>query len=97
MLDHLAAGDVVTVTRIGHLARSTFDLFAISAGSSSPGGPSGSSVRLPEEEHRNLVEMVYPGSIAAGDLDLLLFGAVRQNLLNDLPASGEGGLDMGII
>jgi len=34
-----------TVTRIGHLARNTFDLFAISAGSSSPGGPSGSSVR----------------------------------------------------
>ena len=33
MLDHLAAGDVVTVTRIGRLARSTFDLFAVSAGS----------------------------------------------------------------
>src|SRR5271169_5507534 len=29
MLDHLAAGDVVTVTRIDRLARSTFDLFAI--------------------------------------------------------------------
>ena len=26
---HLAPGDVVTVTRIDHLARSTFDLFAI--------------------------------------------------------------------
>src|SRR6201984_3228357 len=29
MLKHLAPGDVVTVTRIGRLARSTFDLFAI--------------------------------------------------------------------
>ena len=47
--------------------------------------------------HRNLVEMVYPGGIAAGDLGLLLFSAVRQNLFNDLPAPGEGGLDMGVI
>jgi DNA invertase Pin-like site-specific DNA recombinase len=29
MLNHLAPGDVVTVTRIDRLARSTFDLFAI--------------------------------------------------------------------
>src|SRR6202790_2223710 len=29
MLGHLAPGDVVTVTRIDRLARSTFDLFAI--------------------------------------------------------------------
>jgi len=29
MLDHLAPGNVVTVTRIDRLARSTFDLFAI--------------------------------------------------------------------
>ena len=29
MLKHVAAGDVVTVTRIDRLARSTFDLFAI--------------------------------------------------------------------
>ena len=29
MLDHVAAGDVVTVTRIDRLARSTFDLFHI--------------------------------------------------------------------
>jgi DNA invertase Pin-like site-specific DNA recombinase len=29
MLDRLAAGDVVTVTRIDRLARSTFDLFGI--------------------------------------------------------------------
>jgi DNA invertase Pin-like site-specific DNA recombinase len=29
MLKHLASGDVVTVTRIDRLARSTFDLFAI--------------------------------------------------------------------
>jgi hypothetical protein len=27
-------------------------------------------------DRRNLVEVVYPGSIAAGDLCLLLFGAV---------------------
>src|SRR5215813_15153468 len=41
--------------------------------------------------------MVDPGSIASGDLGLLLFGTVLQNLLNDLPAPGEGGFDMGII
>ena len=29
MLEHLAPGDVVTVTRIDWLPRSTFDLFAI--------------------------------------------------------------------
>ena len=29
MLKHLAPGDVVTVTRIDRLARSTFDLFGI--------------------------------------------------------------------
>jgi DNA invertase Pin-like site-specific DNA recombinase len=29
MLDRLARGDVVTVTRIDRLARSTFDLFGI--------------------------------------------------------------------
>jgi len=29
MLKHLAPGDVVTVTRIDRLARSTFDLFAM--------------------------------------------------------------------
>jgi len=29
MIDKLAAGEVVTVTRIDRLARSTFDLFAI--------------------------------------------------------------------
>src|SRR6202035_2606762 len=43
---------------------------------------------------RNLIKMVYPGGIASGDLLLLLFSAARQNLLNDLPAPGEGGFDM---
>jgi len=46
---------------------------------------------------RKLVEMVYSGSIASGDLGLLLFSTVLQNFLNDLPAPGEGGFDMGII
>src|SRR5215468_2689109 len=41
--------------------------------------------------------MVDPGSIASGDLNLLLFSAVLQNFLDDLPAPGEGGFDMGII
>src|SRR3954454_6407939 len=41
--------------------------------------------------------MVYPGSVAAGDFGLLHFSAVRQNVLNDLPAPGESGLDMGVI
>src|SRR5690349_1507554 len=48
-------------------------------------------------ERRNLVEVVYPGGIASGDLGLLLFGAARQNLLNDLVTPGEGGLDMRVI
>ena len=50
-----------------------------------------------KRNHRNLIKMVYPGCIASGDLGLLLFSAARQNLLNDLPAPGEGGLDMGVI
>src|SRR5229473_8303727 len=65
------------------------------AGSASPGGPSGSSVRRPEEDRRNLVEIVYPGGVASGDLGLLLFSAVSQNLLDDLMAPGESGFDMG--
>ena len=48
-------------------------------------------------DHGSLVETVYPRSIAAGDLGLLLFSTVLQNLLDDLPAPGEGGFDMGII
>src|SRR5215471_5306754 len=44
-----------------------------------------------------LVEVVYPGSVASGDLGLLLLSAARQDLLNDLVAPGEGGLDMGIV
>jgi hypothetical protein len=46
---------------------------------------------------RNLIKMVYPDGIAAGDLGLLLLSAVRQNLLNDLPGPRERGLDMRII
>ena len=46
---------------------------------------------------RYLVQMVYPGGIAAGDLSLFLFSAARQDLVNDLVAPGEGGLDMGIV
>ena len=93
MLDHLAAGDVVTVTRIDRLARST----AIALGPPPREDPAEAASGDQRRTHRNLVEMVYPGSIASGDLGLLLFSAVLQNLLNDLPAPGEGGLDMGII
>src|SRR6516164_1633298 len=41
--------------------------------------------------------MVDPGCVASGDLGFFLFSAVLQNLLDDLPAPGEGGLDMRII
>jgi hypothetical protein len=94
MVDHFAAGDGDADRPPGaqHLR-----LVRHQRRFSSPGGPSGSSVRLLEEEHRNLVEMVYPGGIASGDLGLLLFGAVLQNLLDDLVAPREGGLDMGIV
>jgi len=44
------------------------------AGPLSPGGPSGGSIR--PTGIRNLVEMVDPGSVAAGNLGLLLFGTV---------------------
>ena len=41
-----AAGEVLDrQLAVARLARNTFDLLAIGAGSSSPGGPSGSSVR----------------------------------------------------
>jgi hypothetical protein len=72
-------------------------VYSYSAGSSSPGGPSGPRRQLMRGRRRNLVEMVDPGSIASGDLGLLRFSAVLQNLLDNLPAPGEGGLDMGII
>ena len=42
------------------------------------------------EALRRLVEVVYPGGILAGDFTLLFLGAVRQNLIYDLPAPGEG-------
>ena len=41
--------------------------------------------------HRNLVEMVYPGSIASGYLGVLFFSAVLQHLLNNMPAPGKAG------
>src|SRR5439155_253593 len=66
-------------------------------GSASPGGPSRSAPVTREGSAENLVEMVNPGGVASGDLGLLLFSAVDQNILNNLPAPGEGGLDMGVI
>ena len=66
------------------------------AGSSSPEGPSSSLGRL-GEDHSHLVEFVDPGRVASGDLGLLFFSAVHQDLLNDLVAPGEGGFDMGIV
>ena len=53
--------------------------------------------QVTEEDPGNLVEMVYPGSIASGNLGLLLFSAARQDLVNDLVAPGERGFDVGII
>ena len=53
--------------------------------------------QVTEEDPRNLVEMVDPGGIASGDLGLLFFSAVLQDLVNDLPGPGERGLDMGVI
>src|ERR1700740_1495153 len=44
-------------------------------------------------ELRTLVEVVYPGGIASGDLGLLLFGAARQHLLNDLVTPVAGGIN----
>jgi hypothetical protein len=39
--------------------------------------------------------MVHSGSIAAGDV--LLFGAVYQIILDDLPSSRKSGFDMRIV
>ena len=44
-----------------------------------------------------LIQVVYPGGVASGDLRFFLLGAVRQNLLDDLQAPGAGGLLMRII
>lgn len=59
------------------------------------GGPSGS--RVSNQRKIDLVQTVYPGSIAARDLNLFLFGTVFQNIVDYLPASWKGGFDMGII
>ena len=63
---------------------------SVQHGSSSPRGPSGRSVNR-ERRRRNLVEMVYPGSIASGYLGVLFFSAVLQHLLNNMPAPGKAG------
>ena len=73
------------------------ELLANLSGHNTKAGATTKRNREPYARFTPLVEPVYPGGIASGDLGLLLFSAVLQNLLNDLPAPGEGGLDMGII
>ena len=46
---------------------------------------------------RTSVQTVYPGAVAAYDLGLLLLSAIRQYLIDDLTAPGEGGLLVRVI
>jgi len=64
MLDDLAAGDVVTVRRID-ASRAAPSTCSPSALGPPPGGPAVAASGDQRRTHRNLVEMVYPGSIAS--------------------------------
>ena len=55
------------------------------------------SIGPPVTMDQPLFDMVDPGGIASGDLGLLLLGAVGQDLAEDLPAAGEGGLLVGVV
>lgn len=81
MLDHLAAGDVVTVTRIDRLARSTFDLFAIVKRIVDAGG-----------QFRSLAEPWADTSTSTGRLMIAVLGGladVERDLIRTRTAEGR--------
>ena len=46
---------------------------------------------------RRLVNTIHPGGVDSGDFSLFILGAVRQDLLQDLPAPGKCRLRVGIV
>jgi DNA invertase Pin-like site-specific DNA recombinase len=81
MLKHLAAGDVVVVTRIDRLARSTFDLFAIVKQIAEAGG-----------RFRSLAEPWADTGTSTGRLMLAVLGGladVERDLIRTRTAEGR--------
>lgn len=81
MLKAIAAGDVVTVTRIDRLARSTFDLFSIVKGITDAGG-----------QFRSLAEPWADSSTSTGRLMLAVLGGladVERDLIRTRTAEGR--------
>ncbi len=81
MLKQLAAGDVVTVTRIDRLARSTFDLFAIVKRITDAGG-----------QFRSLAEPWADTATSTGRLMLAVLGGladVERDLIRTRTAEGR--------
>src|SRR3954451_21704384 len=81
MLDKLASGDVVTVTRIDRLARSTFDLFAIVKRIVGAGG-----------QFRSLAEPWADTGTSTGRLMLAVLGGladVERDLIRTRTAEGR--------
>lgn len=81
MLKHLVTGDVVTVTRIDRLARSTFDLFSIVKGITDAGG-----------QFRSLAEPWADSSTSTGRLMLAVLGGladVERDLIRTRTAEGR--------
>jgi hypothetical protein len=81
MLDRLAPGDVVTVTRIDRLARSTFDLFAIVKRIVDAGG-----------QFRSLAEPWADTGTSTGRLMLAVLGGladVERDLIRTRTAEGR--------
>src|SRR4051794_11297840 len=82
MLDRLAPGDVVTVTRIDRLARSTFDLFAIVKRIVDAGG-----------QFRSLAEPWADTGTSTGRLMLAVLGGLgdmERDLIRTRTAEGRG-------
>jgi DNA invertase Pin-like site-specific DNA recombinase len=81
MLKAIAPGDVVTVTRIDRLARSTFDLFGIVRGISVAGG-----------QFRSLAKPWADSSTSTGRLMLAVLGGladVERDLIRTRTAEGR--------
>src|ERR687890_244047 len=82
MLDRLVPGDVVTVTRIDRLARSTFDLFAIVKRIVDAGG-----------QFRSLAEPWADTGTSTGRLMIAILGGladVERDLIRTRTAEGRG-------
>src|SRR5712672_4086123 len=85
MLKHLAPGDVVTVTRIDRLARSTFDLFAIVK-----------QIVDAKAQFRSLAEPCADTGTSTGRLMIAVLGGladVERDLIQTRTAEGQPGAE----